>query len=101
MDLHPGNVVLGPAGPVVLDWGRAARGNRHLDVALSWLVLASAKLTRRSQVTRWLMLRAFLARVDRAGLRAALPAAAAHRLSDTDRGPEERALVRRAVATMR
>ncbi len=40
-DLHPGNVVLGPDGPVVLDWFDAARGDPEIDVARSWLTVAN------------------------------------------------------------
>lgn len=39
-DLHPGNVVLGPGGPVVLDWFDTGRGDPEIDVARSWLTVA-------------------------------------------------------------
>ncbi|WP_336921065.1 phosphotransferase family protein [Aquipuribacter sp. SD81] len=31
-DLHPGNVLLGPGGPVLIDWFDAAAGDPHADV---------------------------------------------------------------------
>ncbi|GAA1075483.1 phosphotransferase [Nocardiopsis metallicus] len=40
MDLHPGNVVLAPRGPVVIDWTNARDGAPDLDLALTALLLA-------------------------------------------------------------
>lgn len=40
LDLHPGNVMLGPRGPVVIDWRNARDGPADLDLALSALILA-------------------------------------------------------------
>ncbi|WP_017587612.1 phosphotransferase [Nocardiopsis ganjiahuensis] len=40
MDLHPGNVVLTPKGPVVIDWTNARDGDPDLDLALTALLLA-------------------------------------------------------------
>ena len=37
MDLHPANVLLAPAGPVVIDWTNARAGPPELDLAMSWL----------------------------------------------------------------
>lgn len=44
LDLHPFNVLIGPAGPVVIDWTNAEVGPPGLDVALSALILAGAVL---------------------------------------------------------
>lgn len=41
-DLHPDNVLLSPAGPVVVDWSNAGRGPAGADVADAWLLLAAA-----------------------------------------------------------
>jgi aminoglycoside phosphotransferase (APT) family kinase protein len=38
-DLHPGNVILSPEGPVIVDWFDASRGNPVADVARSSLLL--------------------------------------------------------------
>ena len=43
-DFHPGNVLLGPAGPVVIDWGRATRGHALGDVAYTLRLLRMAEL---------------------------------------------------------
>nr|WP_239645990.1 phosphotransferase [Nocardiopsis valliformis] len=40
MDLHPGNVVLTPRGPVVIDWTNARDGAPDLDLDLTALLLA-------------------------------------------------------------
>jgi aminoglycoside phosphotransferase (APT) family kinase protein len=39
LDLHPGNVVLTPGGPVVIDWSNAGMGPRGADVATTWILL--------------------------------------------------------------
>lgn len=40
LDLHPENVMLGPVGPVVIDWRNARDDEPDLDVAMSALILA-------------------------------------------------------------
>ena len=40
LDLHPGNVVLTPRGPVVIDWPQVGLGPRGVDVATTWILLA-------------------------------------------------------------
>ena len=42
LDLHPGNVILSPGGPVVIDWRNSAEGPPDLDLAVSALILAQA-----------------------------------------------------------
>lgn len=46
-DFHPGNILLTRRGPVVIDWGRAARGHPLGDVA------ATARLIRTAPVPPW------------------------------------------------
>lgn len=41
LDLHPDNVILAPGGPVVIDWANAAAGPRGLDLARTWLMVAT------------------------------------------------------------
>jgi tRNA A-37 threonylcarbamoyl transferase component Bud32 len=41
-DLHPGNVILSGAGPIVIDWFDASRGDRAGEVARSRLLLRGA-----------------------------------------------------------
>ncbi|TWJ22325.1 phosphotransferase [Micromonospora endolithica] len=40
LDLHPQNILLTAAGPVVIDWGNATEGPPGLDVAMSAVILA-------------------------------------------------------------
>ena len=92
LDLHPDNVILSPAGPVVLDWTNARRGEPALDVALTWVIAAtSAGLRGR------LFARSFLAHFDRAELLPALPAAAELRIADVNVSDRERQGVRRLL----
>jgi aminoglycoside phosphotransferase (APT) family kinase protein len=70
MDLHPLNVLVGPDGPVVIDWINVAVGDPGYDVAYAWMVMAVADLPRRGieraavAVGRRLLLRSFLGRVE-------------------------------------
>ncbi|GAA3843859.1 phosphotransferase [Saccharothrix violaceirubra] len=97
LDLHPGNVVLGPDGPVVVDWASAARGDRMVDVALSWLAIAVTELRAFKRVVRGRLVQAFLAGVDDT-VRHAMPEAAEIRLSRYRRDAAEVAAVNRLVA---
>jgi aminoglycoside phosphotransferase (APT) family kinase protein len=45
MDFHPLNVMLSSDGPVVLDWAYASRGDPLVDVAATWVLLASGEVT--------------------------------------------------------
>ena len=96
LDLHPGNVVLGPEGPVVLDWASATKGDRRLDVALSWVSLAVARLAPVMKLTRWRFLRSFMADVDPRVIEA-IPEAARIRLERHDRDPAERAALQKLM----
>jgi aminoglycoside phosphotransferase (APT) family kinase protein len=90
LDLHPDNVVLGPAGPVVIDWSRVARGPAEVDVALTWLVLAysvpSTGLYRRATalVGRRAFLALFLRHFERSAIVAQLGRAGTFRLANPD-----------------
>jgi aminoglycoside phosphotransferase (APT) family kinase protein len=44
LDLHPLNVMLGPAGPVVIDWSNAARGDPAFDACLAWVLIESGQI---------------------------------------------------------
>ncbi len=37
-DLHPENVIVGPDGPVLIDWTNAHAGDPDVDLALTWLI---------------------------------------------------------------
>ncbi|MFN2471906.1 MAG: phosphotransferase [Gaiellaceae bacterium] len=92
LDLHPDNVILGPEGPVVIDWANARRGDPAVDAALTWVVAATSGGAFGRLAVRW-----FLPHFERAELLRALPAAAAFRLDDVNVTEREREAVRRLL----
>ena len=50
LDLHPLNVMIGPEGPVVIDWTGACRGDPAVDVALAWVLMTAGDVP-----TGWLL----------------------------------------------
>lgn len=44
LDLHPGNVMLTSAGPVVIDWSNVSAGAPAADVAMAWLIIATSEV---------------------------------------------------------
>jgi aminoglycoside phosphotransferase (APT) family kinase protein len=71
LDLHPLNVIMGPKGPVVIDWTGAAVGDPDLDMALAWVLMAAGEVPGGGVTAvllgwgRGLLVDAFLSRVDR------------------------------------
>jgi Ser/Thr protein kinase RdoA (MazF antagonist) len=51
LDLHPDNVLLGPRGPVLIDWRNTCEGPHDLDVAMSALILAQVAVSEQSNLT--------------------------------------------------
>lgn len=102
LDLHPGNVLLSPSGPVVIDWTNASAGPAAGDLADTWLILACARPDegdRLAAAAQRLFARWFLRRVGREIATAHLHDALKHRVDDHNMTPSEvrrmRALVRR------
>jgi aminoglycoside phosphotransferase (APT) family kinase protein len=95
-DLHPDNVMVGPDGPVLIDWTRACAGDRAADLAQTWIIVADLGLPdnaveRRFEIAaRRVLLRAFTGRVDRAEAQRWLTVIAADRLGDPHMTPYER-----------
>jgi len=90
LDLHPENVMLGPHGPVVIDWTNARGGDPDTDVALTWLILeTSAGLPGR------LAARIFRSRAGDEAVRRGLAEAARFRLADVNVTASEKDRVRR------
>jgi aminoglycoside phosphotransferase (APT) family kinase protein len=96
LDFHPDNVILGAAGPVVVDWTNARRGDPALDVAMTWVIAATS-----GGLLGRVLAALYLRGQDLKRVRAALPSAAERRLADPNVTDDERArvrgLVRRAV----
>jgi len=103
-DLHPDNVLLSPAGPVVIDWANAGRGPAGADVADCWLLLASAEapvgpvMRAVVAVLRRRFLAVFLRHAGRVEAARHLETALRRRLADTNISAEERARMRGVVA---
>lgn len=115
LDLHPQNVILGPDGPVVIDWSNARRGPAAADVADVWVVLAclgrepatpaslgararAAVVDRVEPAVRRRLLAAVLAGTDHVAARRLLPVAADHRLVDPNVRDHERRAIEALVA---
>lgn len=103
-DLHPGNVLAGPDGPVVIDWENAAAGPRDADVAITWLLLTVADVDGVNPVVRplvstvrRLLVRSFLAAVERPRP-ATVRAVCLHRLEDPHLRPHEKDRIRSFMA---
>ncbi len=95
LDLHPANVILSPAGPVVIDWANARRGDPLLDVVYTWIIIATSNGTGRLGRD---FVEIFLAHFDREELLAHVPLAAEHRLADENVLDEERVRIRALAA---
>jgi tRNA A-37 threonylcarbamoyl transferase component Bud32 len=81
-DLHPLNVIFGPAGPAVIDWESADEASAATDVAETWLLLATADIPEALRPLADRFLEAFLRHVDREAARRELSQAVAHRRND-------------------
>jgi len=104
LDLHPGNVMLGPGGPVVIDWSNAAMGPGPADVAVAWLLMGAAGVPGGivdravTAVFRPLLVRAFLAETDRSAAARWLDPALQRRRADPHLSAEELDTMARLVA---
>jgi aminoglycoside phosphotransferase (APT) family kinase protein len=96
LDLHPDNVILSRSGPVVIDWRNARRGDGAIDVAATWLIMATSEIDAPpiqraiATVLRRLFVIAFLRHVDRPAAARQLPTMARYRLADRNLRPSER-----------
>jgi tRNA A-37 threonylcarbamoyl transferase component Bud32 len=93
LDLHPKNVILGPGGPVVIDWANAARGPAALDAAMAIAIFVTAKANvgDHESVGIDLFIQRFASQFASAELDAALPLAFELRRSDRNVTDAERA----------
>ncbi|MFF8602814.1 phosphotransferase [Streptomyces sp. NPDC015232] len=95
LDLHPGNVMLTPRGPVVIDWRNAAAGDPAADLATTIVTVGSAELSGPAvRLGRGLLVRALCrgSRTDPAGR---VREAAEAKLADPHLRPAEAAWLRR------
>lgn len=98
LDLHPMNVMIAPAGPVVIDWTNAAGGPPGFDAALTSVVIQSYEATDITErIGQQFLVRAFQRARGRRLLEPYMAAACDHRLADPGVTPGERV----AVAALR
>jgi aminoglycoside phosphotransferase (APT) family kinase protein len=96
LDLHPLNVLLGPSGPVVIDWPNAARGDPAVDVALSWVLMTAGEIpggrlkAALMGRARGLLVGAFLRDFDLAPVRAVLRATVEAKCADAHLSEDEK-----------
>jgi aminoglycoside phosphotransferase (APT) family kinase protein len=101
LDLHPMNVMDTPDGYVVIDWANAKRGDPATDVANTWALLACGEVPGSrfdrafAAVGRHLLLRTFLAKLDKDAARRAMPALVEWRMGDRNHSERELNRMRR------
>ena len=103
LDLHPLNAMNTPDGPRVIDWANTRRGDPATDVANTWSLLACGEVPggrvdrALAVIGRGLLLRTFLASLDRAAALRAMPALVEWRLRDRNHTDAERQRLRRLI----
>lgn len=100
MDLHPLNVMIGPSGPVVIDWTNAGRGDPSVDVALAYVLIMSGQVPTSPlervavAVGRKILAGSFLSRFDRESVRGQMRAVVDFKVLDPNMSPHEIRLMR-------
>jgi thiamine kinase-like enzyme len=100
LDLHPLNVLIGPTGPVVIDWTNAARGDPVVDVGIAWALMRAGEIPGNRAVVRllgWgrsLLVDRFVSHFDRAEVAAGLPEVVAWKATDAHMSAREVAAMR-------
>jgi Ser/Thr protein kinase RdoA (MazF antagonist) len=104
LDLHPLNVIMGAAGPVVIDWTNGRRGDPATDIALTWVLLESGSVPTNRWIApvlgraRRLLTDAFLSSVDLGDVRSSLRSVVEWKAKDPNMSAEEQAAMWRLVA---
>ena len=103
LDLHPDNVILSRRGPVVIDWRNSRRGEGAIDVATTWLIMATSEIEAPA-LERWpmeairrLFVRAFVQQAGRAAAARQIPSVARYRLADRNLRASEKPAIQRLV----
>jgi len=104
LDLHPLNVILGPRGPVVIDWTGACLGDPDVDVGLAWVLISCGQIPGGRMTAsllglgRTLLVRAFLSAFDRRLVASKLHEVVAWKVADPHMSDHEVAAMWRLVA---
>lgn len=94
LDLHPQNVLLSAAGPVVIDWADAAAGPPGFDAAVSFVAMAAYEVESTThRALQRVLVESFRRFRGRAMIDPFVAAACDHRLADPDLSPAERVAV--------
>ena len=97
LDLHPLNVMIGPKGPVVIDWTGASRGDPAVDVALAWVLMAAGEVPTGRLIgailgrARSALVKSFTRSFDLDELRRVLPDVVTWKVSDPHMSDAEQA----------
>jgi aminoglycoside phosphotransferase (APT) family kinase protein len=103
LDLHPLNVLVSDAGPVVIDWANACVGDPNADAALAWLLMSAGEIpggglrTRLLGLGRRSLTKRFFDHFDHDEMVAQLPAVAAWKANDAHLSASEVESLWRAV----
>ncbi|MGO9341985.1 MAG: phosphotransferase, partial [Acidimicrobiales bacterium] len=94
LDLHPLNVLIGPKGPVVIDWANAARGDAASDVCLAWILMHAGDIPggpigRVYGLFRSLLINSFLSPFDTEEIHGPLRDLVAWKVQDPHMSPGE------------
>jgi aminoglycoside phosphotransferase (APT) family kinase protein len=103
LDFHPLNVMLGPRGPVVIDWANACRGDPDADVAVAWVLMATGEVPTSRLLgavlgrVRSALVSSFLASFDVPRVTQTLREVVAWKVTDPHMSPAEQAAMWRLV----
>lgn len=98
LDFHPMNVILSDAGPIVIDWTNASRGEGSFDAAMTAVLVSTSEIAGvRDRVGQRLFTALFSVSRGRCEISRSLAAAATYRLDDVNVTDSERERVRHLV----
>jgi aminoglycoside phosphotransferase (APT) family kinase protein len=103
LDFHPLNVMVGPQGPIVIDWANACRGDPDVDVAVAWVLMATGEVSTNRLLgailgrVRSALVHSFLGSFDVPRVAQSLHAAVAWKVSDPHMSVAEQAAMWRLV----
>ncbi len=99
-DLHPMNVILGPSGPVVIDFTNAGRSSAAFDAAMSYVLMSTFETLRLiDRIGQRLLVHAFRRARGAALVDAGLDDACRYRLADLNVTDGERRRVEQIRST--
>jgi aminoglycoside phosphotransferase (APT) family kinase protein len=105
LDLHPLNVLIGPRGPVVIDWSNARQGAGAADVALAWVLMTAGEIPigrLKAALEGWgrrILVGAFTGCFDLAPVRASLRAIVEWKVTDPHMSADEQKRMWEVVRT--